>query len=220
VSLLLKKYMKMKHLTKAQRLELTLSTQSKEILIGLLLGDLHVEKQKTSVNARLKFIQGSIHKEYLFELYGLFRAYCSAVPKLHSLVPDKVTGKIHSRVTFNTLSLPCFNDIYDLFYLEGKKIVPQNIAELLTALGMAYWICDDGSLDKSTQRVILCTESFSIEGVTLLVNVLNTKWNLECYKNKTNNGGYRIMIPRRSLPILQSLIGQHMPDMMRHKIGL
>ena len=30
-------------------------------------------------------------------------------------------------------------------YSEGKKIVPLNIGELLTALGLCYWICDDGS---------------------------------------------------------------------------
>ena len=54
----------------------------------------------------------------------------------------------------------------------------------------------------------------------LIFNVLNDKWNLECYKSKTAYGGYRIAIPRRTLPILQSLIKDIIPSMMLYKIGL
>jgi len=99
-------------------------------------------------------------------------------------------------------------------------VVPLNIAELLTLLGLAYWLCDDGSFCKTSQRVILCTESFTLAEVTLLANTLNDKWDLKCYINKTNNGGYRILIPRKSLPVLQSLLKDIMPPMMHYKIGL
>jgi len=90
----------------------------------------------------------------------------------------------------------------------------------LTTLGLAYLICEDGCQEKATQRVILCTESFTLKEVTLLANTLNAKWDLECYINKTNNGGYRIVIPRRSLPKLQGLLKNIMPPMMLYKIGL
>ena len=87
-------------------------------------------------------------------------------------------------------------------------------------MGLAYWICDDGSFDKSTKRVVLCTESFTMEEVELLISVLNDKWDLESYKKKASNGGYRIVIPQRKLAILQSLLKENMPTMMLHKIGL
>ena len=90
----------------------------------------------------------------------------------------------------------------------------------MSPLSLAFWIGDDGSFDKSKSRVILCTESFTLEEVERLINVLNDKWNLECYKIKRTNAGHRIAIPRRSLPILQSLLKDIMPPMMRHKIGL
>jgi len=73
---------------------------------------------------------------------------------------------------------------------------------------------------KTSSVVIICTDSFTLEEVKLLINVLNDKWNLECYKTKTSNGGYRIVIPRRSLPILQNLLDPLLPSMMKHKIGL
>lgn len=71
------------------------------------------------------------------------------------------------------------------------------------------------------KQLFFVQNSFTLKEVELLIQTLNDKWSLECYKkNKTTNGGYRIVIPRRSLPILQSLLGPIMPPMMRHKIGL
>ena len=107
-----------------------------------------------------------------------------------------------------------------MFYSGGTKCIPSNIVELLTVRSLAFWLSDDGTFDKLNQVVVLCTDSFTLEEVELLINVLNDKWNLECYINKTNNGGYRIVIPRRSLPILQSLLRDIIPPMMKHKIGL
>jgi len=210
---------KPKRLTSSERAELELSQNQKEMLIGLLLGDLYARICKGCVNARLEFIQGTTHTEYLLELYNIFKNVCSAAPKVSNPRPDKRTGVVNSFIRFNTLSLPCFNKFYDMFYLGGQKVVPQNIAELLTALALAHWIADDGSFHKSHRCVVLCTDSFKKSEVELLAQTLNDKWDLECSVNK-GSSGYRIRIPARSLPILQSLCGAHMPTMMRHKIGL
>jgi len=43
---------------------------------------------------------------------------------------------------FTTLSLPDLRPFYDLFYTEGKKIVPWLS---LTPLALAVWFMDDGS---------------------------------------------------------------------------
>jgi hypothetical protein len=206
-------------LSKLERSKITLSSQLKEILIGLLLGDLYAQKEKKGVNARLCFEQGTVHKDYLLHLYELFKSFCLQDPKIYTRLPDKRTGKIYSRISFKTCALPCFTDLYNLFYLEGKKIVPMIIAELLTPLSLMYWIADDATFCKSTYRVILCTESFTLAEINLLIKTLNDKWNLECYKVKRGKG-YRIVIPRKSLSVLQNLLKDIAPTMMLHKIGL
>jgi LAGLIDADG DNA endonuclease family len=155
----------------------------KDILIGLLLGYLYVEKQKGYKNARVQFKQSTAHKEYLEHLYDLFKEYCGSKPKITSWFdsrPDR--NKEYSSMKFGTYILPCFNEFYDLFYHEGTKCIPSNIGDLLTPLSLAFCIADDGTFDKSNQTVILCTDSFTLEEVELLINVLNDKWNLECYK--------------------------------------
>ncbi len=124
--------LKPKFMTKAERSLFSLSADLKAILVGLILGDLNVRKQGRSINAMLCFEQGLVHKDYIFHLYDLFKSYCLSAPKTTNRLPDKRTGKIYTRVTFKTRSLPCFNELYDLFYPEGKKVIPSNIDELLT----------------------------------------------------------------------------------------
>jgi hypothetical protein len=125
-------------LSKAQRAEFTLSAELKAILIGLLLGDLHMRKPKLGINPYLVFLQGLIHKEYLLHLYSLFESYCRMGPTISNPSPDKRTGKIYSIIYFNSYSLPCFAELYELFYSSGKKVMPANIADLLTPLSLAY----------------------------------------------------------------------------------
>jgi hypothetical protein len=211
--------MKTKFLTKAERLQFSLSSELKSILVGLILGDLCVQKGKRSANARLLFEQGTVHENYLFHLYELFKSYSPQVPKVLIRSPDKITGTVHSRIFFNTYSLPCFNEFYELFYTSGKKVIPANIGELLTPLSLCYWVCDDGGFHKTSRVVVLSTQSFTLEDVELLCKVLNDKFNLNCTINKNGNN-FVIRIPTKSLSVLQYLLSPHMPNMMRYKIGL
>lgn len=137
---------KPKRLTKSEKENFTLSSDLFDIIVGLLLGDLYARRR--NVDTKLYFKQGVVHKEYVSHLYDIFRLYCSNVPKTTNNPPHPKTGKIYVSMTFETFTLPCFNELYDLFYVAGKKVIPNNISELLTAAGLAYWICDDGSWNK------------------------------------------------------------------------
>ena len=136
-------------LTHPEKEAFSLSQELKDISIGLLLGDLYARKQKLGVNVCLAFRQGTIHEDYLLHLYELFKDFCPSGPKIQIPKPDIRTGIVHRSIYFSTYTLPCFNEFYDLFYPEGKKVVPANIAELLTPLSLAYWIFDDGCFDRT-----------------------------------------------------------------------
>jgi hypothetical protein len=43
------------------------------------------------------------------------------------------------------MDLPCFNSYKELFYDLNKKVVPENIYNMLTPRGLAFLIMDDGS---------------------------------------------------------------------------
>ena len=74
-----------------------------------------------NVDTKLHFKQGLVHKEYVFHLYNKFSLYCPSEPKTTNNPPHNKTGKIYVSVTFETFTLPCFNGLYDLFYVAGKK---------------------------------------------------------------------------------------------------
>lgn len=152
-------------------------------------------------------------------MYELFSYYCPSSPKTRENLVDKRTGKIYSNIMFQTYTLAFFNELYSLFYLERKKVVPINLFEIFTEKSLAYWIFDDGSWNKVNKHVVLSTDSFTLGEVEFLINGLNTKYNLKSYKVKSGNG-YKIIIPSYSVLILRGLVLPYIHPMMKYKLGL
>ena len=49
--------------------------------------------------------------------------------------------------------------MYEKFYVNGQKVVPANIADILTPVGLAYWIMDDGGFTGTGLKIY--TNAFS-----------------------------------------------------------
>ena len=208
-----------KRLKSFEKERMSLPNNLQDILIGLFLGDICAQKRSKKGNTNLHFEQGLVHKEYTFHLFDLFKDFCRSGPKITERTPDKRTGKVYTRVCFTTYSLPCFNEFYYNFYSKGKKIVPLNIEELLTPLGLVYWISDDGTYCKKHKYIRIATNSYSLQEVHLLLNVLRNKFNLTCYPIQDRTG-YVITIAAKSVIYLQPILKPFMPFMLLHKIGL
>lgn len=208
-----------KRLKSFERKRIILPYNLQEILIGLLLGDVCAQKRSSKGNTNLYFEQGSIHKDYLLHLFELFKSFSGSPPRITERKADKQTGKVYTRVQFATLCLPCFNILYEIFYPEGKKVVPYKIEELLTPLGLAYWICDDGTFCKKHKYIRIATNSYTFQEVDLLLGVLRRKFNLTCYSIE-DRSGYVITIAAKSVISLRPTLEPLMPAMMLHKIGL
>ena len=105
--------------------------------MGSLLGDGYAERL-SSGGVKFRFRQCIAHKEYIFWLYNFFniRGYCSN--NLPVLFAQKSGGKLHEAFRFNTYSFTSLLWLYHLFYTHSKKkIIPLNIADLLTPLALA-----------------------------------------------------------------------------------
>lgn len=205
--------------SRSERSQITLPYELKQILVGLILGDLHVFKHPKSINANLHFEQGLLHEGYLLHLYSLFESYCLSAPKTSSRLPDKRTGKVYSRIRFQTCSLPCFTEFYNLFYPNGKKIIPSNLGELITPQGLAYFAQDDGHLVKNA-GFRFSTDNYTIEDVKILSALLNDKFDLGSYlQGSGKEGQYRIYVPKAKLNDLITLIGPHVHQSMKYKLG-
>lgn len=147
---------------------------------------------------------------------------CSSPPKAHTY-QDKRTNKKYSSLTLRTKSLPLITEYYNLFYLDGVKVIPNNIGDLLTPLGLAHWIMQDGSFHKVSKGVALCTDSFTKDEVELLRSVLQEKFNLNCTIQKAPGktlNRFRIYISAKSLPILRKLVQSNFQPSMLYKLGI
>lgn len=116
-------------------------------------------------------------------------------------------------------SLPCLTEVYNLFYINGIKEVPENIYDLLTIQGLAHWIAGDGSYVKIGGAIILNTQSFTIKDNVRLINVLMLKFGCKCSIHY-QRGLPVIYISVRSVRKLREEIKSHMPSSMWYKLGI
>lgn len=94
-----------------------------EVIIGTLLGDSSIEKPYTNFSARIEFIQSLKNRIYIDHLYSLFEDYCGSRPTIRTGITLKSqSNKKYESIRFRTLTLPCFNIYWNLFYkFDGTK---------------------------------------------------------------------------------------------------
>nr|QID02764.1 LAGLIDADG endonuclease [Orbilia oligospora]QID02832.1 hypothetical protein [Orbilia oligospora]QID02874.1 hypothetical protein [Orbilia oligospora] len=199
-------------LTRIQSSMTKIPLNIQSIIIGLILSDGWMQLPFDSKNARLCFKQSTKNSPYVWFVFFLLSHYCSSFPHVTTGIRK---GKPFSGLAFQTRQLPCLTDIYNLFYINKIKIVPSNIYELLTPVALAHWIMGDGSA--VNKGLVLCTDYFSLEQTTLLLNVLVIKYKLDCTLWKQSSG-WRIYISRRSMPNLRSIVINHMHPSMLYKL--
>lgn len=131
--------------------------------------------------------------------------------------------------------MPCFTELHSFFYPKDVKVIPKNIYELLTPVALARprFLCEPLSRftqkthlimgDGSTKNtgLILCTDSYSIQDVVRLMNVLIIRYDLKCSLHKSSNGlGNRIYISINSVSKVVEIVKPHLIPSMYYKIGL
>ena len=151
------------------------------------------------------------NKEYLYHLCkNIYKSICTNTEPRPW--PNPKTGKPISQYVFSTKSLPYLTLLHSQWYKgsEAKKgfikLVPLNIEELLTPIGLALWITDDGF--KYGNGIVLCTESFTLAEVELLKKVLEFTFGLTVTIQIRNTSGgmlgYRLYISSKSRDMLLS----------------
>lgn len=140
------------------------------------------ENGRAKGNSNAKFAITLKSKEYVDHLWtNIFKSICTDTAP-HPW-PNPKSGKPITQYHFSSRALPSLSLIHDQWYKFNeetksyKKIVPLNIEELITPIGLSHWIMDDGYRDKKT--VVLCTDSFTLLEVNNLLNALKIKFDLQ-----------------------------------------
>ncbi|PIU14821.1 hypothetical protein COT20_02455 [bacterium (Candidatus Gribaldobacteria) CG08_land_8_20_14_0_20_39_15] len=168
------------------KLTLKLNPRQKEILVGVLLGDGHLERLYTPTLARLKIEHSLKQKDYVHWLYQEFKNWVRSEPKIKQV---KIFGKIYFNYGFCTHGHRLLGNFHTKFYKNKIKIVPCDISDLLTPLNLAVWFMDDGSIKSNRHKgIFLNTQSFSTEDVERLQKALKEKFFIESTTRRDKNG--------------------------------
>ena len=208
-------------LSPAERAAIKLPDEIKEVLVGILLGDAHIVRRSPTGNSRLVYSQTAIkHKNYFDYVFSFFSVYCANdyMPQSR-LIVDTRTKKTYSAISFTTMQLPCFNEYREMFYdLNRKKVIPNNIIDLLTSRGLAFWTMDDGSRQGSGFHISVY--GFTNSDVDKLMFTLQDKFNLKCSIHYNKDNKPRIYIFKESMETLISLVKPYFIKEMLYKLGL
>ncbi len=167
----LKKGMKINHLLDK------LSLETKQIILGGLLGDssiystsiknygfsfIHSIKQSDYFDYKLKLLQGIINEGKGYK--GGFK------------------GSLPNRRANSIINLSISDLIKEYCLVNGKKRINPKWINELTPLSIAIWYMDDGSAhfsDKQRARIHFATNGFSFKEVALLKNMFKIKYDIE-----------------------------------------
>lgn len=134
-------------------------------MYGTILGGSSIVKPERGKNCYLAMRDNDL--DWLLykveELKDFFKMDKSIIKK------DKNTYRCYS------IAYPVFNEVYELFYKGGKKIISRDMIEILTDEAWMVWFVDAGR--KSKRRVYLRTQKFGDEGTELIAEYFNS---LDC----------------------------------------
>ena len=193
-----------------------LTKRQQAIILGAVLGDSTVEKAWK--NPRIRFAHSIKQQEYLFWKYNEFKDI-SCKP---ALIRERhwKTDKIYESWQFNTHALDELHYYRNFFYPNGKKIIQDQIINVLTnPLSLAVWFMDDGYKRNDCNALRLNTDSFSLPGQILLQSALEK--NFEIKSTLHRKGEYwNIYIPESSVRRFVQIVKPYILPSLAYKISL
>lgn len=199
----------------AKKKGLILTKQQREIIIGCILGDGHLETQNRGRTYRLKIEHSEKQRAYVDWLYEQFREWVLTPPQEKVKV---VRGHIHRNYWFSTMSHGALRYYAQQFYRLGIKKVPDRILSILAPRVFAVWFMDDGSVkSRATNGRIINTHGFTRHDVRRLCTALNKKFNLHT-RERYQRDGWQIFIPAEDATNLVALLQPYMIPFFAYKL--
>lgn len=176
-------------------MERPLTETQRELLVGSLLGDGHLRPHRDKVV--FEFLQSPRRKFYVEWKHKILEGV--ACPKIYHHRGKREYYKLVTRTH------PVLMELHDLFYKEGRKVIPTRIAEMLTPFSIAIWFMDDGS--KSGDAVYFNTQGFEVKDQFRLIRALR-RFHLIANLNRDGEY-YRLRLLKRCNERFVKLVGPY-----------
>jgi len=149
---------------------------TREIILGSLLGDGSLNIHKGYKNARFTFRHSIVQKEYF-----MWKAnQLTDISSKKSIFVQKNDGGYskNKKVRYQSRALPQLTEIYNLVRKRSKFHIRRKWLNQMTALSLAIWWFDDGSIISNGRKGVFCTDGFEKKQVERLSRYLKIVWNI------------------------------------------
>ena len=185
----------------------SLTQEQKSIIIGSLLGDEYLRIIAGRKDAFLEINHSISEKDYVDWKYQKLKNLVKSPPKARKGKGKRIAYR------FFTKQHPEITKLYQKFYQDGKKIVPEL---QLVPLMIAVWFMDDGS--KCGKDYYLNCQRFDRLSQKRLMEMLRKQYGILVSLNRDKEY-YRIRIRRESQEKLKRLIEKYLIPSMKYKLG-
>ncbi len=129
---------------------------------------------------------------------------CKSQELINFLPQNPILACGNGNYIWHSICSPVFNEIYDSFYIEGKKTANKDILNNLQAIGLAVWFLDCGKIKETqiTMKVIIDNKEIVYQYFKDL------DFSFELDKNK-------IKFSEESSKKFMKIIGESIPQFMR-----
>jgi hypothetical protein len=190
------------------RIEKTLSSEQKSVLLGKLLGD------GSLINNSIQFGHKIEHEPYLLYTLACLGEIAGNQGKnvTSGYGTEMCRGRSKSFEIITKTFLPFYNE-------NGVKIIPKSI--VLDPISLAFWYMDDGSLthtELQQDRANFAVCGFDKDSVDNLVFALKKLLNNEDVVAYEADGYNRIRLNKNAANIMFEMIRPYIPDIMQYKL--
>lgn len=197
-------------------LDIRITDDQRQLLLGTLLGDASCVLQKRSANPYIRVSHSLKDIEYTRWKYS----YLFSSNLLQSSV-DKYGS-------FNTIQHPRLWEFRALFYPNGVKVVTAEILQLIRPLGIAVWYMDDGSIIRRISRspgpyCVLAVQSFTVGECEMVKQWFADTHNIEFRLYERQKKGYDRVYPELWTTKIKEgakffdLVDPYIPECMKRK---
>lgn len=189
-----------------------------DVIIGSLLGDARLECRsiglRNPITARLRVHHGEKQKEYVFWKYEILKNLVSKEPQ-ESLWDNPKRNLHEVSWYFHTKSLKEFGILYNYFYKNSVKVLPQNIFDMFTPRMLAIWFVDDGS--NIRRSFTMSTHGFSKEEQAFIADFFKSRYDITAtvVKDRTK---FKLAIGRNEYAKFVNIVQPFIIPSMTYKI--
>jgi len=202
------------------------SENHKNIIIGTLLGDGCIYKQRKNTNNMYKYYlsHSKKQKEYFLWKFNNLKPFITKYYETET----NILGKTHNQLKATSIAHSEFKFYADMFYDNNVKIIPKNIALFLNPITMAIWFMDDGSLNRKSCEekgygLRICSLNFTYKDHIILKDALKICFNINVKigaYNRNDKKYYYINFNKRNSWLLKNIIDDYVIDSMKYKLNL